>query len=349
MSQLTIFDRILDGEIPCHRVHEDDHVLAFLDIGPLSRGHLLVIPKERKATLDQLSDESAAALGRVLPRLCRAVLAASGATAFNVLQNNGSMAPPGRPSRPLPHHPPLPGCRPGDRLAGRTPRRRSRAGAGHRPASRPRLGRGLSRIASTTPFPPSISSMRSPPLLPFLVLVALGACGSPGSDGPTAAEEPAAPSAEAPEPTPDGATFTGDVAPGPAAAGLVAFLETHVGAIVHLDLRLRDVEGEPHAVPAQFWLRPLCPDAAESQRSCADSHVTVEGAPERVETDPETGVVSWQGVFGVEKPEDRSDTLVSWRLVSNPIRRNEAGITVGPMSPAAEPTEEVEGTGDEPG
>jgi histidine triad (HIT) family protein len=89
MPQSTIFDKILSGEIPCHRVYEDERVLAFLDIGPLSRGHTLLIPKERKATLDQLSDESAAAIGRVLPRLCRAVMKATGATAYNILQNNG--------------------------------------------------------------------------------------------------------------------------------------------------------------------------------------------------------------------------------------------------------------------
>jgi histidine triad (HIT) family protein len=90
--QATIFDKILAGEIPCHRVYEDDHVLAFLDVGPLSPGHTLVIPKERKAQLDQLSDGAAAALGRVLPRICRAVMRATGATAYNVLQNNGSAA-----------------------------------------------------------------------------------------------------------------------------------------------------------------------------------------------------------------------------------------------------------------
>jgi len=89
---MTIFDKILDGEVPCHRVYEDDHVLAFLDVGPLSDGHTLVIPKERRAHLHELSDEAAAALGRVLPRLCRAVLAATGATAYNVLQNNGAAA-----------------------------------------------------------------------------------------------------------------------------------------------------------------------------------------------------------------------------------------------------------------
>ena len=91
-TPVTIFDRILTGEIPAYRIYEDDHVLAFLDIGPLSDGHTLVIPKERKAFLHELSDEAAAALGRALPRLCRAVLKATGATAYNVLQNNGSAA-----------------------------------------------------------------------------------------------------------------------------------------------------------------------------------------------------------------------------------------------------------------
>jgi histidine triad (HIT) family protein len=88
----TIFSKILRGDIPCHRVYEDDHVLAFLDINPISRGHTLVIPKEPAATLDQLSDDAAAAIGRVLPRLSRAVLAATGARNFNVLQNNGEGA-----------------------------------------------------------------------------------------------------------------------------------------------------------------------------------------------------------------------------------------------------------------
>ena len=88
----TVFSKILRGELPCHKIYEDERVLAFLDISPLSPGHTLVIPKEPAETLDQLSDESAAALGRVLPRLCRAVLKATGATAYNVLENNGTLA-----------------------------------------------------------------------------------------------------------------------------------------------------------------------------------------------------------------------------------------------------------------
>ena len=90
--QPTIFDKILSGEIPSWKVYEDDHVVAFLDIGPLSDGHTLVIPKERKAQLHQLSDESAAAIGRVLPRLCRALQQATGVRDYNVLQNNGRLA-----------------------------------------------------------------------------------------------------------------------------------------------------------------------------------------------------------------------------------------------------------------
>jgi histidine triad (HIT) family protein len=88
----TIFSKILRGEIPCHKVYEDDLVLAFLDVNPLSPGHTLIIPKEPAATLDQLSEESSAAIGRVLPRLSRAVLKATGASEFNILQNNGSGA-----------------------------------------------------------------------------------------------------------------------------------------------------------------------------------------------------------------------------------------------------------------
>jgi histidine triad (HIT) family protein len=85
----TIFQKIIAGQIPCHKLYEDEKVLAFLDINPLSRGHTLVIPKEPAETLDQLSDESAAAIGRVLPRICRAVMAAAAAREYNVLENNG--------------------------------------------------------------------------------------------------------------------------------------------------------------------------------------------------------------------------------------------------------------------
>lgn len=88
----NIFKKIIAGEIPCHKIYEDDQVLAFLDVNPLSEGHTLVLPKEEAKTLGELSDEAAAALGRVLPRICRAVTQVTGCKAYNVLQNNGQGA-----------------------------------------------------------------------------------------------------------------------------------------------------------------------------------------------------------------------------------------------------------------
>jgi histidine triad (HIT) family protein len=69
----TIFSKIISGDIPCHKVYEDEHVLAFLDIGPVAEGHTLVIPKEPAETLDKVKK-------------------VTGCEAFNVLQNNGPLA-----------------------------------------------------------------------------------------------------------------------------------------------------------------------------------------------------------------------------------------------------------------
>jgi histidine triad (HIT) family protein len=87
-----VFCKIAAGQIPCHRVYEDEHALAFLDIGPLSPGHTLVIPKAHYAMIDQMPEALVAACMTLVPRLSRAVLAATGATAWNVLQNNGQIA-----------------------------------------------------------------------------------------------------------------------------------------------------------------------------------------------------------------------------------------------------------------
>ena len=87
-----IFCKIVAGRIPCHRLYEDDHVLSFLDVGPLSSGHSLVIPKQHWVTIDQVPAATAAACMAVVPKLSRAIMAATGATAWNVLQNNGKAA-----------------------------------------------------------------------------------------------------------------------------------------------------------------------------------------------------------------------------------------------------------------
>lgn len=87
-----IFCKIIAGEIPCWEVLETDTVLAFLDIGPLAEGHVLVIPKEHHATIDRMPEEAAADCARVVVRLSRALREALGAGGWNVLQNNGRVS-----------------------------------------------------------------------------------------------------------------------------------------------------------------------------------------------------------------------------------------------------------------
>ena len=92
MSEHTLFTRIIEGEIPCYKLYENDHVFAFLDINPLAKGHTLLVSKEPAPTIDQLSPDSAAAIGKALPILSRAIKKATGAIAYNIIQNNGREA-----------------------------------------------------------------------------------------------------------------------------------------------------------------------------------------------------------------------------------------------------------------
>jgi len=87
-----IFCKIASGAIPSLKVFEDEQTFAFLDIRPLAEGHMLVIPKRHCATLPDMSAEEIAATTRHLPRLARAVMAATGAEGCNVLQNTGRAA-----------------------------------------------------------------------------------------------------------------------------------------------------------------------------------------------------------------------------------------------------------------
>lgn len=89
---MSIFEKIVAGEIPSHRIYEDEHTFAFLDIGPLSEGHALVVPKRCYVTLDQVPDEVAAALGVAVQRVGRAIAEVTGCAGWNVLQNNGAAA-----------------------------------------------------------------------------------------------------------------------------------------------------------------------------------------------------------------------------------------------------------------
>lgn len=88
----NIFAKILRGEIPCHKVFEDDIVLVMMDIFPQSRGHVLVIPKAASRNLLDAAPDALAKVVPYLPRLARAVTAATGADGLRLVQYNEAPA-----------------------------------------------------------------------------------------------------------------------------------------------------------------------------------------------------------------------------------------------------------------
>jgi len=83
-----IFCKIVAGDIPCAKVYEDERVLAFLDIHPISRGHTLVIPKDHYEDLRTTPESVLCEVAAVLPTIAQAAVAGTGAEGFNVLQSN---------------------------------------------------------------------------------------------------------------------------------------------------------------------------------------------------------------------------------------------------------------------
>ncbi|MCF0207705.1 MAG: HIT family protein [Bacteroidales bacterium] len=69
----TIFTKIINGEIPCYKVAEDEHFIAFLDINPLRKGHTLVVPKEEVDYLFKNSDEVLASILLFAKRVSKAL------------------------------------------------------------------------------------------------------------------------------------------------------------------------------------------------------------------------------------------------------------------------------------
>ena len=90
----NIFARILRGEIPCSKVYEDEHVLAFRDINPLTPTHVLVIPKGEYVSWDDFAEKASereiAALVRAVGRIARE--AGVAATGYRALANHGGDA-----------------------------------------------------------------------------------------------------------------------------------------------------------------------------------------------------------------------------------------------------------------
>ena len=88
----NIFAKMLKGEIPCHKIYEDDDTLAFLDIMPRTEGHALVITKEPAADLFRVSPEGLAKLMAVVQKLAPKIKEALGADGFLIQQFNGAAA-----------------------------------------------------------------------------------------------------------------------------------------------------------------------------------------------------------------------------------------------------------------
>lgn len=87
-----VFCRIAAGRIPSVKVFETQEILAFLDIGPVSDGHTLVIPKEHCSRLDDCPAQTVSSLAVVLSQVSGAVQRAMKADGYNVLCNNGRAA-----------------------------------------------------------------------------------------------------------------------------------------------------------------------------------------------------------------------------------------------------------------
>jgi histidine triad (HIT) family protein len=87
-----IFCKIVAGEIPSVKIYENDVVYSFLDIGPLSEGHTLVIPKEHYSKLHECPADLFGTVASTIPKIASAVIEALGYEDYNVLCNNGRSA-----------------------------------------------------------------------------------------------------------------------------------------------------------------------------------------------------------------------------------------------------------------
>lgn len=88
----NIFARILRGEVPCHRVHEDDLTLAFMDVSPISKGHTLILPKAKARNILDVPADALAATILTVGRVARAAKAAFEAEGVQIMQFNEAPA-----------------------------------------------------------------------------------------------------------------------------------------------------------------------------------------------------------------------------------------------------------------
>ncbi|MCR5033319.1 MAG: HIT family protein [Lachnospiraceae bacterium] len=87
-----IFCKIANGEIPSKTLYEDDSFRVILDLGPATRGHALILPKDHYANLYELPDEVAAEAMKLAKKMAIRMKERLGADGFNLVQNNGETA-----------------------------------------------------------------------------------------------------------------------------------------------------------------------------------------------------------------------------------------------------------------
>ena len=87
-----IFCAIVNGAIPSSKVFESDTIYAFLDLNPVHKGHTLIIPKKHFRDVTELDTALGSDIFDAMQRVAKAVMEATGARGFNVLQNNGRIA-----------------------------------------------------------------------------------------------------------------------------------------------------------------------------------------------------------------------------------------------------------------
>jgi histidine triad (HIT) family protein len=92
MENNCVFCKIIRGELPCVKLYEDDKVIVFLDIAPISKGHALVVPKEHHVSITSLTEPYREAMMRAAPEIGAALMRATDSDGFNFLLSNGQCA-----------------------------------------------------------------------------------------------------------------------------------------------------------------------------------------------------------------------------------------------------------------
>lgn len=91
-TEKTIFEKIIDGEIPCHKIYEDENTFAFLDISPNTKGHSLVIPKKPHKNIYEITDEDVSYLIKTVKKVSIALKESLDADGINIVMNNDEPA-----------------------------------------------------------------------------------------------------------------------------------------------------------------------------------------------------------------------------------------------------------------